>query len=396
MIIECPECETRYETAADIPPEGRKVRCAKCTHVWLATDVSDSEPADDIAPESEETDEISEDFADMSDEGSDEDNDLFNSEETSSIPAIVPNPGEMEDLEFRSSDEESNDDEGGEATDEWESEEISSEDNEVTDPGDGATNDEPLDQADLDALFAADTDLDSDPEPEQESEIESEVEDFETEAKPKDEDQETEEKESDFDEVDFGADFSEEGANFSEENEENTVSQNKTWADYADELPESSEPALQKETIPKTNYLGLVAGWATLCLVVTCMIGSAYIFRTNIVRALPATAGVYESLGMPVNIRGFEFHRVTYSWKMVANKNVLQVEGIIINLTNRPSRVPTVVFAFRDESGKELYHWAERVRQRPLPSRQSTSFITRIPAPPVAVRSLQVRFAKDR
>jgi predicted Zn finger-like uncharacterized protein len=35
MILTCPECATRYEAdAAKFPAAGRKVRCAKCGHVW--------------------------------------------------------------------------------------------------------------------------------------------------------------------------------------------------------------------------------------------------------------------------------------------------------------------------------------------------------------------------
>ena len=36
MIIECPSCTTRYEIKADLPPDGRTVRCAKCGTVWRA------------------------------------------------------------------------------------------------------------------------------------------------------------------------------------------------------------------------------------------------------------------------------------------------------------------------------------------------------------------------
>lgn len=36
MIIICPECSTRYNLGpAAIPPEGRRVRCVKCSFVWL-------------------------------------------------------------------------------------------------------------------------------------------------------------------------------------------------------------------------------------------------------------------------------------------------------------------------------------------------------------------------
>lgn len=39
--IICPACGTRYEIAAVLPPEGRKVRCSKCSHVWQATAVTE-------------------------------------------------------------------------------------------------------------------------------------------------------------------------------------------------------------------------------------------------------------------------------------------------------------------------------------------------------------------
>lgn len=36
MILTCPECATRYQTdPSHFTPDGRKVRCAKCGHVWF-------------------------------------------------------------------------------------------------------------------------------------------------------------------------------------------------------------------------------------------------------------------------------------------------------------------------------------------------------------------------
>jgi predicted Zn finger-like uncharacterized protein len=44
MILECPNCEISYEIPVDLPPEGRKVRCASCQHVWTATSEHERKP----------------------------------------------------------------------------------------------------------------------------------------------------------------------------------------------------------------------------------------------------------------------------------------------------------------------------------------------------------------
>ena len=43
MIIECPDCATRYDIKSGLPPEGRTVRCAKCGTVWRAMPESSGE-----------------------------------------------------------------------------------------------------------------------------------------------------------------------------------------------------------------------------------------------------------------------------------------------------------------------------------------------------------------
>ena len=56
MILTCPACGTRYQAdEAKFPPDGRMVRCAKCSHVWHQAGLSRTPEPDlaIIAPEPE-------------------------------------------------------------------------------------------------------------------------------------------------------------------------------------------------------------------------------------------------------------------------------------------------------------------------------------------------------
>ena len=45
MILSCPACQTRYQVdAAKFPPQGRNVRCARCSEVWHAAPETEYEP----------------------------------------------------------------------------------------------------------------------------------------------------------------------------------------------------------------------------------------------------------------------------------------------------------------------------------------------------------------
>jgi predicted Zn finger-like uncharacterized protein len=52
MILTCPACATRYQTdEAKFPPEGRQVRCAKCSHVWHQARTAPEAPPPEAPPE---------------------------------------------------------------------------------------------------------------------------------------------------------------------------------------------------------------------------------------------------------------------------------------------------------------------------------------------------------
>ncbi len=154
-----------------------------------------------------------------------------------------------------------------------------------------------------------------------------------------------------------------------------------------------AEPALPG----RGSRMGVVLGWLALVAVLTGGAMFGLFGRETVVQVLPGAAPVYASLGMPVNRRGLEFRDVTYVWTVDGKgRPAIDVAGEIENVSAAPVMVPTVVFAFQDEEGLELFHWATPVRRSPLPPGKRSKFQARIPAPPEAVRNLQLRFARAR
>lgn len=65
MILECPECQTRFSVDADaLGSQGRQVRCARCRHEWFQT-IPASKPRDTRPPPVADTEwDDTDDFAD--------------------------------------------------------------------------------------------------------------------------------------------------------------------------------------------------------------------------------------------------------------------------------------------------------------------------------------------
>lgn len=142
--------------------------------------------------------------------------------------------------------------------------------------------------------------------------------------------------------------------------------------------------------------LTIVAGWVGLIAVVLLIGLSAVRYRQEISMIWPQSAGVYNRLGMKVNVRGIEFTKVDYHRESEDGQVVLAVTGRIINNGDRELPVPQTVLVLLSDAGKhEIYHWPFTPAARTLKPGQSVPFVTRLSSPPVAARHLEVRFAKE-
>lgn len=135
-------------------------------------------------------------------------------------------------------------------------------------------------------------------------------------------------------------------------------------------------------------------GWLVLALVVASVIGTLVLAPSAVTSILPGAARLYALFGGSAGSQGLAFEGVRYGWTSEGGQTVLEVQGDVVNLTAGPVNVPTVVIALRDESGEEISEWTTEVGEAELAGGEHAPFLRQIPAPPSNVRSVKVRFAK--
>jgi hypothetical protein len=133
--------------------------------------------------------------------------------------------------------------------------------------------------------------------------------------------------------------------------------------------------------------------WAGLAAAILSPVILAGIFPEYVVLAAPAAVRAYEKLGMSVNIYGLELRRVEQQHTIEGGRRLISIKGEIANISGRERKIPWLRFALRDGANAEVYQWILDSGARPLRSGESTSFVTRVAAPPETARNLEIRFA---
>ena len=159
------------------------------------------------------------------------------------------------------------------------------------------------------------------------------------------------------------------------------------------------DPALAAQAFgeepPARKRLSVVTiGWLALALIVASIVGLLAFAPSAVMSVLPGASRLYALFGTPVGSHGLAFQGVRYGWTSDGGQTVLEVQGDVVNLTSATVDVPTVVIALRDESGEEISAWTTEIGEDELEAGAHAPFLRQIPSPPSNVRSVKVHFAK--
>lgn len=129
-------------------------------------------------------------------------------------------------------------------------------------------------------------------------------------------------------------------------------------------------------------------------LVLFCV--AAVTGRERIVAIFPDFAGIYELIGLKVNLRGLDFQNVAAHQEMDGSTPVLLVEGDIINLDSESKSLPAVRVTLKSSTGRDVYAWNYTLPQLNIDQMGKAHFKTRLLAPPEASVTVEVRFTDQR
>jgi hypothetical protein len=158
-------------------------------------------------------------------------------------------------------------------------------------------------------------------------------------------------------------------------------------------LVQAAKNAQENFALKRKARLKRLGGWASLALFATFPFLLAAWAPETVVSAAPYTIKAYQKLGYDINVYGLNISHIEQQNRMIDGAQVLMIKGEISNPTNDIRKIPWLRFGLNDDLGQELYQWTLDTASRPLRPGETTSFTTRVAAPPELAKNLQIRFA---
>ncbi|MBO9589937.1 zinc-ribbon domain-containing protein [Devosia sp.] len=126
------------------------------------------------------------------------------------------------------------------------------------------------------------------------------------------------------------------------------------------------------------------------------ILGIAYFGRVQIVERNPDLAGLYEAVGLGVNVVGLELSHLQSTRGLSEGKEVLVVSAQLVGLMPNPVPVPPVLVSLLDDTGHTIYEWSVTPRIRDLMAGERATLDTRLPLPPGEAVKVRLTFAGGR
>ncbi len=131
----------------------------------------------------------------------------------------------------------------------------------------------------------------------------------------------------------------------------------------------------------------------TGAVLLVVMLATAYLGRVQIVERYPDMAGVYEAVGLGVNVVGLDFAQAQSIKTAGGGSELLTVSAQIVGLSAQPVRVPPVIVSLLDAEGQPVYEWSVSPTVPDLMAGERATFEAHLTAPPAQASRVRLSFS---
>jgi predicted Zn finger-like uncharacterized protein len=132
--------------------------------------------------------------------------------------------------------------------------------------------------------------------------------------------------------------------------------------------------------------------WGGVAAVLVLIAAGLAVFREDVARLWPPSAGAYARVGLPVNVVGLTLQEVRYTRLSQAGRPSLVVSGVMTNIRKAPVSPPPLSIVLFDKGGHVLTGVTSSGAASALAPGAARSFQVTLADPPSAASELEVTF----
>lgn len=133
--------------------------------------------------------------------------------------------------------------------------------------------------------------------------------------------------------------------------------------------------------------------WVASFAVFAGAAGASVLYRNEISEAFPKAASLYRMVGLDVNRYGLALQDVEPKRSFDGTTPVVTVTGSVVNDSEQRQDTPLIRIILRDEGGKKVHEWTDKLTVDALGPGERVEFSSRSEAPPIEAFKLTVTFA---
>lgn len=147
-------------------------------------------------------------------------------------------------------------------------------------------------------------------------------------------------------------------------------------------------------SLPFARFRRMARLAALVALAVLLVAG--FTLRVELVRTFPALAGLYASIGLPVNVLGLEFTDAKTLKTLRDGKAVMTITAKIRAVGGRTVPVPPVLVSLLNDAGATVYEWTAAPTSPDMQPGEVLDFSTDVNSPPDTATRVRLSFTNSR